>query len=75
MATVIRDQSAQKTEQREATVGIETRLLREIATQRSYVNETQVRTAQDIQDIKQSIRDGFRDLDAKLDRKADKPGR
>lgn len=75
MATVIRDQNAQKTEQREATVGVETRLLREITTQRSYVDQTQVRTAEDIRDIKQLMRDGFRDLDAKLDRKADKPGR
>jgi hypothetical protein len=34
-----------------------------------------VRTAEDIRDMKNMLRDGFRDLDQKLERKADKPGR
>ena len=37
------------------------------------MNRTQVRTSDDVREIKQTIRDGFRDLDAKLGSKADKP--
>jgi hypothetical protein len=55
--------------------GIESRLLREITTQRATMDQTQVRVADDIREIKTLMRDGFRDLDAKLDKKSDKPGR
>lgn len=58
-----------------ADTGIETRFLREITTQRAHMDQTQVRVADDIREIKTLIRDGFRDFDAKLDKKADKPGR
>lgn len=54
---------------------IEIELTRRIVETRQYVDSTQVRTAEDIRDMKNMLRDGFRDLDAKLERKADKPGR
>lgn len=54
---------------------IELDLNRRIVETRQHVDTTAVRTAEDIKEIKTIIRDGFRDLDAKLDRKADKPGR
>jgi hypothetical protein len=53
---------------------IELDLGRRIVEVRQHVDATQVRTAEDIKDIKMIMRDGFRDLDLKLDRKADKPG-
>jgi hypothetical protein len=58
-----------------ADIGIETRLMREITTQRAHMDQTQVRVADDIREIKTLMRDGFRDLDAKLDKKADRPVR
>lgn len=64
-----------KVEAKEAVVGVETRLLTRITEQRAAMDQTAVRTADDIREIKQMMRDGFRDLDAKLDRKMDKPGR
>lgn len=66
---------AARIEAKDATVAIETRLLTRITEQRAAMDQTQVRTADDIREMKQIIRDGFRDLDAKLDRKMDKPGR
>lgn len=54
---------------------IEVELSRRIVETRQYVDQTQVKTAEDIKEIKSIIRDGFRDLDTRLDRKADKPGR
>lgn len=58
-----------------ATVKVETVLMEKITTVQAGMNQTQVRTADDVREIKQLMRDGFRDLDAKLDRKADKPTR
>ncbi len=60
---------------KEAVVNAETRLLQEINRERARLDQTQVRTADDIREIKVIVRDGFRDLDAKMDRKQDKPGR
>lgn len=64
-----------RTDAKEAVVGVETRLLTRITEQRAAMDQTSVRTADDIREMKQIMRDGFRDLDAKLDRKMDKPGR
>jgi hypothetical protein len=54
---------------------IELELGRRIVDVRQHVDATQVRTAEDIREIKNLMRDGFRDLDARLERKTDKPGR
>ena len=62
-------------EGKDAVVNVETLLLRQITEQRAHIDQTAVRTAEDIREIKTLMRDGFRDLDQKLDRKADKPGR
>lgn len=50
-------------------------LSRRIIEGRQHVDQTQVRTADDIRDMKLMLRDGFREIDQKLDRKVDKPGR
>lgn len=60
---------------KEAVVSVENRLMSRINEERARLDQTQVRIADDIREIKTVIRDGFRDLDAKLDRKQDKPGR
>lgn len=60
---------------RDSDIGIETRLMQKINEERARIDQTQVRTADDIREIKTIMRDGFRDLDQKLDRKSDKPGR
>lgn len=60
---------------KEAVVSVENRLMSRINEERARLDQTQVRVADDIREIKTVIRDGFRDLDAKLDRKQDKPGR
>jgi hypothetical protein len=57
------------------TVRVETVLMDRINTVQGQMNQTQVRTADDVREIKTIIRDGFRDLDTKIDRKVDKPGR
>lgn len=62
-------------DQKEAVVSVETRLLTRITEQRAAMDQTQVRTADDIREMKQIMRDGFHDLDSKLDRKMDKPSR
>jgi hypothetical protein len=54
---------------------VELELGRRIVDVRQHVDATQVRTAEDIREIKNLMRDGFRDLDARLERKTDKPGR
>jgi hypothetical protein len=54
---------------------IELDLGRRIVEVRQHVDATQVRTGEDIRDMKAMMRDGFRDLDVKLDRKLDKPSR
>lgn len=73
--TLEREQRAEKTEHKEAVVNVETRMLSRINDERARLDQTQVRTADDIREIKSIIRDGFHDLDQKLDRKVDKPGR
>jgi transposase len=60
---------------KDAVVTVENRFMREVTTQRAHMDQTQVRVADDIREIKTLIRDGFRDFDAKLDRKVDKQGR
>lgn len=62
-------------EGKEAVVGVETRFMREVTTQRAHMDQTQVRVADDIREIKTLMRDGFRDLDQKLEKKADRPTR
>lgn len=62
-------------EAREAATNVENRLIREVTTQRVHTDQTQGRVADDIREIKTIVREGFRDLDAKLDKKADKLGR
>ena len=54
---------------------IEARLMREVTTQRAHMDQIQVRTADAIREIKSIVREGFRDLDGKLERKSDKPGK
>lgn len=73
--TLERDARIEKTEHREAVVNVETRMMSRINDERARLDQTQVRTADDIREIKAIIRDGFHDLDTKLDRKVDKPGR
>lgn len=59
----------------ERAVSAENRLMREITTTQAGMNQTQVRTADDVREIKLMMRDGFKALEEKLDRKVDKPGR
>lgn len=65
----------QARDHKEAVVNAETRLMTRINDERARLDQTQVRIADDIREIKTLMRDGFKDLDQKLDRKADKPGR
>jgi hypothetical protein len=55
-----------------ADVVMESRLLREIAAQRVHMDQVQMRTADDIREIKTIVREGFRDLDGKLEKKQEK---
>lgn len=73
--TLERDARIEKIEHKEIVVGVETRLLARINEERARLDQTQVRVADDIREIKTIMRDGFRDLDQKLERKLDKPGR
>lgn len=57
-----------------ASVSVENRMMVRINEERARLDQTQVRIADDIREIKGIVRDGFHDLDNKLDRKADKPG-
>lgn len=57
---------------KEAAVTVENRFMREVTNQRAHMDQTQVRVADDIREIKTLMRDGFRDLDAKLDKKQDR---
>ena len=61
--------------QEKSVVSAETRLTTRINEERARLDQTSVRIADDIREIKTLMRDGFRDLDQKLDRKMDKPGR
>ncbi len=67
--------SDQAKEAKDAVVTVENRFMREVTTQRAHMDQTQVRVADDIREIKTLMRDAFRDLDQKLDKKADRPGR
>lgn len=60
---------------KENVVGVETRMLSRINEERARLDGTQAGVAYDIREIKQIMRDGFKDLDMKLERKQDKPGR
>lgn len=60
---------------KEAVGSIENRFMARINEERARLDQTSVRIADDIREIKTLMRDGFKDLDQKLDRKADKPGR
>jgi hypothetical protein len=64
-----------KQEAKDSFVTVENRFMREVTTQRAHMDQTQVRVADDIREIKTLMRDGFRDLDSKLDKKVDKTGR
>lgn len=57
---------------KEAVVTVENRFMREVTTQRAHMDQTQVRVADDIREIKTLMRDGFRDLDQKLEKKQDR---
>lgn len=70
-----RDLTRVEKETRTADTRIELELGRRIVEVRQHVDATQVRTSEDIREMKALIRDGFRDLDQRLDRKADKPSR
>ena len=56
-------------------VRVENVLTEKITAVQANMNQTQIRTAEDVREIKLLMRDGFRDLDAKLERKVDKPSR
>jgi hypothetical protein len=58
-----------------ADAAIEARLMREVTMQRTSMDQTQGKVAEDIREIKTIVREGFRDLDQKLDKKQDRPGR
>lgn len=75
IATLKQRDMEQAKEAKDAVVTVENRFMREVTTQRAHMDQTQVRVADDIREIKTLIRDGFRDFDTKLDRKQDKPGR
>jgi len=69
---------AQREEQTVRLAGdqqLETRIMREMALQKTHMDQIQVRTADDIREIKSIVREGFRDLDGKLEKKTDKPGK
>lgn len=62
--------------QSKETVGrAETELSRRIVEQRQYMNDIQITTTEGLREIKTLMRDGFKTLEEKLDKKADKPGR
>jgi hypothetical protein len=75
VATLEREARLERAEHKEAVVNVETRMMARINEERARLDQTQVRTADDIREMKQIMRDGFRDLDQKLERKQDKPGR
>lgn len=58
-----------------AAVRVENALMEKITAVQTNMNQTQIRTAEDVREIKLLMRDGFRDLDAKLERKVEKPSR
>jgi outer membrane murein-binding lipoprotein Lpp len=72
---VAKDADRLERKQDAASIGIETRLLSRINDERARLDQTAVRAADDIREIKTLMRDGFRDLDSKLERKVDKPAR
>ena len=52
---------------------VESRLVFRITEHRNAMDSAQLRVSEDIREIKAIVREGFRDLDAKLEKKADKP--
>lgn len=70
-----RETRAEKIDHKETVVSVENRMMSRVNEERARLDQTQVRTADDVREIKTIVRDGFRDLDQKLDRKVDKPGR
>ena len=52
--------------------GIENRLLVRISEQRAAAETNQLRVSEDIREIKTIVREGFRDLDSKLEKKHEK---
>jgi hypothetical protein len=52
--------------------GVENRLLIRITEQRAAAETSQLRFYEDIREIKAIVREGFRDLDTKLEKKAEK---
>ncbi len=59
---------------KEAMGKAEVELSRRIVEIHPKDDQTQVRIADDVRDMKVMMREGFRDLATRLDRKADKPG-
>jgi hypothetical protein len=53
--------------------GVESRLVFRITEHRNAMDSSQLRVFEDIREIKAIVREGFRDLDAKLEKKAEKP--
>lgn len=65
---------AQK-DQREMILTGEQRLLSRMSEDRARFDSDRASTTYEIRNLTQIVRDGFKELDSKLDRKADKPGR
>lgn len=60
---------------KESVSATEARTTLRMSDEHARVDTIVARTSDDIREVKQIVRDGFRDLDQKLDRKVDKPGR
>lgn len=70
-----RAQREEQTVRLSADQQLETRMMREMALHKAQMDQIQIRTADDIREIKSIVREGFRDLDGKLEKKTDKPGK
>lgn len=57
-----------------ASLSVENRLMTRINEEKAARDQDRANMAYELRDLKEIVRGGFRDLDAKLDRKADKPG-
>jgi hypothetical protein len=58
-----------------ADASVEARLLVRVSENRAQVEASQLRLTEDIREIKTLMREGFRDLDLKIEKKAEKPPR
>ena len=65
-----RDEQAQRVA---GDSGVESRLVFRITEHRNAMDSAQLRVYEDIREIKSIVREGFRDLDQKLEKKAEKP--